>query len=566
VAKVARPAASEMKILKTALEQALQARGYEQLTPVQQAVTAPELENSDLLVSAQTGSGKTVGFGLAMAPTLLGDAETLDRATLPLALVIAPTRELALQVKRELGWLYADEGNRPPHVIPANSSPLFEGLEEGRYSNSMRQDGQTLTIPVQRGCQPWAPQTTAFTVPEPDPGEAFNDMNCQLFGNAQATGQATMQGFLANYATRAGAARAGQIMQTYSPEQVPLINQLARQFAVCDHWFASVPCQTWPNRGFAHTGSSDGHINNDHFEPYDIDTIFNVMLDQGISWEVYHDTSYTPSLTHIQFPRLWPHLQHFHFFERFEQRCAAGADSTEKLPAYSFVEPRFGPEWTPFKVHYPSDYHPPHDVARGEQFLARVYNTVRNSPYRDRILLLVTFDEHGGCYDHVPPPEGAVAPEPGARSRHEDFAFQRFGVRVPAIVVSSFVQAGTVFRSATATPYDHTSILATLRDWQQMDRHPRRAFLPSPRIAAAPTLAPVLTLPAEQARDWPALEGGREPMSDDECLSHTLNEIQLSQLVAHICRHRGETFDHHAFKHWRSRLKTYGDALDFFQS
>ena len=114
MAKVARPAASEMKILKTALEQALQARGYEQLTPVQQAVTAPELENSDLLVSAQTGSGKTVGFGLAMAPTLLGDAETLDRATLPLALVIAPTRELALQVKRELGWLYAEAG---AHVV-----------------------------------------------------------------------------------------------------------------------------------------------------------------------------------------------------------------------------------------------------------------------------------------------------------------------------------------------------------------------------------------------------------------------------------------------------------------
>ncbi|WP_293572611.1 DEAD/DEAH box helicase [Phaeobacter sp.] len=103
-----------MYTLKTALEQALQARGYEQLTPVQQAVTAPELETSDLLVSAQTGSGKTVGFGLAMAPTLLGEAETLERADLPLALVIAPTRELALQVKRELGWLYAAAG---AHVV-----------------------------------------------------------------------------------------------------------------------------------------------------------------------------------------------------------------------------------------------------------------------------------------------------------------------------------------------------------------------------------------------------------------------------------------------------------------
>nr|WP_254437957.1 DEAD/DEAH box helicase [Ruegeria arenilitoris] len=80
------------------------------MTPVQQAVTQPELEGRDLLVSAQTGSGKTIGFGLAIAPTLLGDEETLGASGTPLALIIAPTRELALQVKRELGWLYSDAG------------------------------------------------------------------------------------------------------------------------------------------------------------------------------------------------------------------------------------------------------------------------------------------------------------------------------------------------------------------------------------------------------------------------------------------------------------------------
>jgi len=96
--------------VKQALANALQNRGYDKLTPVQEAVTDPDLVNADLLVSAQTGSGKTVGFGLAIAPTLLGDAEKFDRADAPLALIIAPTRELALQVKRELAWLYADTG------------------------------------------------------------------------------------------------------------------------------------------------------------------------------------------------------------------------------------------------------------------------------------------------------------------------------------------------------------------------------------------------------------------------------------------------------------------------
>ncbi|WP_390912600.1 DEAD/DEAH box helicase [Pseudosulfitobacter sp. SM2401] len=96
--------------MKQALADALQQRGYETLTPVQLAVIEPELDGADLLVSAQTGSGKTVGFGLALGDTLLGDDESFDRAGAPLALVIAPTRELALQVKRELDWLYAKAG------------------------------------------------------------------------------------------------------------------------------------------------------------------------------------------------------------------------------------------------------------------------------------------------------------------------------------------------------------------------------------------------------------------------------------------------------------------------
>jgi len=92
------------------LQTALTARGYTDLTPVQEAVTDPDLVGADLLVSAQTGSGKTVGFGLALGPTLLGEEPLFEMAAAPLALVIAPTRELAMQVKRELGWLYGETG------------------------------------------------------------------------------------------------------------------------------------------------------------------------------------------------------------------------------------------------------------------------------------------------------------------------------------------------------------------------------------------------------------------------------------------------------------------------
>src|SRR5579875_951937 len=99
-------------LVNPALARALTERDYDEPTPVQIAVLAPEAEGRDLLVSAQTGSGKTVAFGLALAPILLGPDERFETAGAPLALVIAPTRELALQVRAELTWLYAQTGAR----------------------------------------------------------------------------------------------------------------------------------------------------------------------------------------------------------------------------------------------------------------------------------------------------------------------------------------------------------------------------------------------------------------------------------------------------------------------
>jgi ATP-dependent RNA helicase DeaD len=138
------------------LADALAKRGYDVLTPVQEAVTKPELEEADLLVSAQTGSGKTVGFGLAIAPTLLGGAERFGPAGSPMALIIAPTRELALQVKRELAWLYEAAGaamascvggmdmrderrtlDRGAHIVVGTPGRLKDHIERGSLDLGM---------------------------------------------------------------------------------------------------------------------------------------------------------------------------------------------------------------------------------------------------------------------------------------------------------------------------------------------------------------------------------------------------------------------------------------------
>ncbi len=144
---------TEFEGVVVALSQALNKRGYTELTPVQQAVLAPELRDADALVSAQTGSGKTVAFGLAIAPTLLAGAERFERATAPLALVVAPTRELALQVRRELEWLFELTGasiascvggmdmreerralNHGAHIVVGTPGRLRDHIERGSFN------------------------------------------------------------------------------------------------------------------------------------------------------------------------------------------------------------------------------------------------------------------------------------------------------------------------------------------------------------------------------------------------------------------------------------------------
>ncbi len=462
-----------------------------------------------------------------------------------------------------LGWLYVDQNNRPARNIPPQPVPTYAGLERETYYNRAVDGTQ---VEVGRATTGWPPINNPFMVPTPEPGETFENITRQIFGkpNPGPDDQPTMDGFLKDYATLADPAIAPQIMQCYSPEQVPVISQLAREFAVCDRWFASAPCQTWPNRGFVHTGSSDGRINNGFYEPYDIETIFNVLQAQKISWSVYSDTIYTPALTRIQFPRLWRFETKFNAFTQFQERChaPATAKAKAKLPTYSFIEPRFATEWTPEKTYYGNDFHCTNNIAFGDYFLGQIYEAVRSSPYRDKILLIITFDEHGGCYDHVPPPNGAIAPAPSPVSDDGHFHFDRFGVRVPTIVVSSYVESGTVFHAAPGeTPYDHTSILATLRDWQQLDADPHHPFLPSPRIAAAPTLARVLTLDeAHKRHEWPVITPEPLAETDDELDARPLNDLQMSLLAGEAALRKGR---HHlgnrAVDNLRKNVQTHRD-------
>lgn len=433
-----------------------------------------------------------------------------------------------------LGWTWAD--GRPSHFVPASDTAPFRGLtardgdpDHATFWNPDSPEyysgGAFERLYVRRGTRavPDAPSgASAFTVPDPDPWERFRHMTYQIYGPLPPCTppvrpllppgeETTMRGFYLDYLTaacealprdqrdpcdhRAAAKLAAQMLQTYDTgRQLPVLHALARAYAVSDAWHGSCPCQTLPNRAFMATGTANGRVNNgsvkvpgtrDTYIPdpfdWDVDTVFNVLERRGVDWAVFNDSSY-PSLTRLQFPKLWSLLleDRFHSLRTFLSRARRG-----KLPAYSFVEPEFlGQHDRP-----PNDMHPPHDVRAGEKLLFDVYSAVAGGAGWEKTLLVVIFDENGGCLDHVTPPCNAVTPDAASDPGQDGFRFDRFGPRIPALLISPWIEAGTVFRPPGDTPFDHTSVLATLRDWKKIPAHD---FLPSRRIAHAPTLDAVL--------------------------------------------------------------------------
>jgi phospholipase C len=373
-----------------------------------------------------------------------------------------------------LGWLYPGD-------------PGFDGLTLGEYNAYA---GTTYGV--------WNdPGMTAETscIPKPDPGEAFTDMNFQLFGSAgRGNYLPTMSGFAENYAGQApskdGVPQARDVMHFFTPEQVPVISTLAKAFGVSDQWHASAPCQTWPNRFFAHTGTARGFVDNNKFPiPFPAPSLFHRLEKADRTWRVYfHDMPHSALLGDIWLYALF----HFRFFHQFLADAHAGS-----LPSYSFIEPQFFSDL--FGNRIPNDEHPPHNVLYGEQLIADVYNALRSSPCWKQTLLIITYDEHGGCYDHVPPP-AAVPPDANAQN---GFSFDTYGVRVPAVIVSPYIPPGSRIRpppnaNGPTYPFDHTSIIATVRE----------LFLPgdqplTQRDANAPSLVSALSL-AVPSNDGPA--------------------------------------------------------------
>ncbi|MFV3128387.1 alkaline phosphatase family protein [Niveispirillum sp. KHB5.9] len=416
-----------------------------------------------------------------------------------------------------LGWLYED-GAEPEHVIGRQQQPRFHGLWGGNHSNcfdSAPDDPQ----PVRRG-------VSQDGVPMFDPHEPFEHVNVQLFGSGIATPvppdtPLTMQGFLQDFSTAltgtlAPVADMGgllgtlakdlchqitpgealQILETNSPENPPILNGLARNFAVSDLWFASVPTQTFSNRAFSVCGNSMGFVDNQTtllgYKPdrFKTPSIWDVLSANGhdlaSDWMIYHQTRqlgvYCLTECAFDIPDPDTHLTH--------ADALFTAIEDDALPRFSYLEPA----WLRHDLHSNGNsFHPPGENGPGEDYLKRLYDKLTsNRKVWEKTLLIVSFDEHGGTYDHVPPPWGATPPWGDGQPPYDleqKFGFDRFGVRVQTLFVSPWIKAQTVIRSPTDVPFDHTSIIATILTWMGV---PREKWGLGARVDNAPTFEAVI--------------------------------------------------------------------------
>jgi phospholipase C len=323
---------------------------------------------------------------------------------------------------------------------------------------------------------------------DPDPDHHFPAVDLQIFNGDNGNPRvANMQGFVKSYYQQQHDVKhSGKIMYYFTPDKLPVLTTLATEFAVFNRWFCSIPGPTICNRAFAHYGTSFGQVSLNVFyvkEPYKSIYERLIAASPPHTAKIYYFDQASSTMEIVNLLQHQPQL--FATYEQFIADCKLG-----RLPDYCFVEPNYNDHDSDTGAIIASDQHPDHHVQAGELFIASVYNAIKRNPKLWKsTALLVVYDEHGGIYDHVPPPpclpDGFVA-QPNDTGTGTAFAFDRLGVRVPAILISPWIPKGTVVDGRI---FEHASIPATVTKFFLGEYEQR-----SPREKSADTFLDLLTL------------------------------------------------------------------------
>jgi phospholipase C len=415
-----------------------------------------------------------------------------------------------------------------------NGNPTFLiGLSAKQFNSYNNQQ-----YPVLRGAD--------YTMPF-DPGHEFTDVVEQLCGqgitylNGGPYPKINNSGFVSNYATTKSTGEGGatnnfgEIMKCYDTKnQLPVMMALAKQFAVCDNWFASLPGPTWPNRFFLHGASSAGLDHSpttgeildwetvDGFN-FPNDSIYKLMDKHKVTWRIYRGVNSPligsiPCVSALKGIEFWD----THPYQNFK------TDINNQYPySYTFIEPNYG-DVTNNTYSGGQSQHPMDDVRNGEALIKSTYETIRNSPLWTKSLLIIIYDEHGGFYDHFAPPAAISPGDTVAKYNQYGFTFQQYGVRVPALIISAYTQKNIVDHRT----YDHSSVPATLeamfnlqsltkRDAQannitsltslKIVRTDAPAILPNPVVISTAEMASAQLKKRKIANDGESLNKGNLP-------------------------------------------------------
>jgi phospholipase C len=372
------------------------------------------------------------------------------------------------------------------------------------------------TFPVTQG--------SLFRMPA-DPGHEFSNVLAQLCGpsasypNSGVYPAIDNSGYVASYVASGGGSNPADLMRSFTGAQLPVLDALAGEFVVCDNWHASMPGPTWPNRMFVHAASSGG-LDHSPTTPEILEwetldgfsfakgSIFDALKQKGITRCLYagDDFPMVAALKGIQ-------LDDIRKFSDF-----AGDLAKSSFPfSYVFIEPSYD-VLNDYKSG--TSQHPLADITQGEALIKATYEAIRGSAVWASSLLIITWDEHGGFYDHAIPP-AATAPgdtAPNSKYNQTGFTFEQYGPRVPAIIISPLIPRNLIDHRL----YDHSSIPATIEEIFGLGALTQRD-------AAANRLSVLATL-ATARLDAPARLPS--PADSGAGLSHALALLQTPAAVA----------------------------------
>ena len=353
-----------------------------------------------------------------------------------------------------------------------------------------------------------------------DPDHSPAGVRTQV-GAGYTTGGPAMGGFVRSFIeSRKPADKVGKELWSvpmgyYTSKDVPVYDHLARQYCVCDRWHASIPGDTWPNRLYATTGTKGDKVSAtglwksftdapplrrlQSMPLYDVPAFTRQLADK--QWRWYSHDPGTLRLVDVRYRDLAkPMRNNFAFFDkravdwlakRLEDPIVSGASFLDDaargtLPQVSWIDPNFV-DLSVLETNS-NDDHPPSDIRSGQSFVLDVYEALVNSPGWDDTLLIVTYDEHGGFFDHVQPP-----PLPAEDEARPEFT--TYGVRVPALIAGPRVQRTVLHdpqnAATTGALYDHTTLIKTIL--LAFARNPTAALAKMPgRVRRAPHLGDVV--------------------------------------------------------------------------